>query len=95
MTDLATAQRERAAARDRVTRTLGEIQDRVNPKTVARNAARDLTDAGTAIAATGVETARRNPGALAGVTALAGLFLARHRIVALFRRARWYGTDRD
>jgi hypothetical protein len=28
----------------------------------------------------------RNPGAVAGATAVAGLFLARHRIASLFRR---------
>lgn len=28
----------------------------------------------------------RNPGAVAGVTAVAGLFLARHRLAGLFRK---------
>jgi hypothetical protein len=89
MTDpvsIAAAEAERDVARARVTRTLGELQDRLNPRTLARNAARDLTEAGGVIADKGAHTLKRNPGAVAGATAVAGLFLARHRIAGLFRR---------
>ncbi|TXC71119.1 DUF3618 domain-containing protein [Sphingomonas ginsenosidivorax] len=83
---LTQAEIERDAARARVTQTLGELQDRLNPRTLARNAARDLTEAGSVIADKGAHTLKRNPGAVAGATAVAGLFLARHRIAGLFRR---------
>lgn len=87
MTDsLAKAEIERDAARARVTQTLGDLQDRLNPRTLARNAARELTEAGGVIADKGAHTLKRNPGAVAGATAVAGLFLARHRIAGLFRR---------
>lgn len=82
------AKLNRAAARERVTQTLGKLQDRLSPKTIARNAGRDIADAGTAAIATSVDTVKRNPGAIAGASAVAGLFLARHRIAALFRRGK-------
>ncbi len=83
---LAQAERDRDAARAQVSQTLGQLQDRLNPKTLARNAARDLTEAGTVIADKSAHTLKRNPGTVAGATAVAGLFLARHRIAGLFRR---------
>ncbi len=83
---LAQAELDRDQARARVTQTLGQLQDRLNPKTLARNAARDLTEAGSVIADKGAHTLKRNPGTVAGATAVAGLFLARHRIAGLFRR---------
>ncbi|MEG3164305.1 DUF3618 domain-containing protein [Sphingomonas sp. PB2P19] len=84
--ELSQVERDRDAARARVARTLGELQERLNPKTLARKAARDLTEAGTVLADKSAHTLKRNPGTVAGVTALAGLFLARHRIFGLFRR---------
>lgn len=98
MTDspkLAQAKLNAAAARERVTQTLGQLQAKVSPKTLARNAARDLTDAGTAAASASVETVRRNPGIIAGATAVAGLFLARHRIAALFHREQTDAPEPD
>ncbi len=92
---LTQAEIERDAARARVTQTLGELQDRLNPRTLARNAARDLTEAGSVIADKGAHTLKRNPGAVAGATAVAGLFLARHRIAGLFRRKSRDQVDPD
>lgn len=89
------AELERDAARARVTQTLGDLQERLNPKTLARNAARDLTEAGSVIADKGAHTLKRNPGAVAGATAVAGLFLARHRIAGLFRRKSRDQVDPD
>lgn len=89
MTDspkVALAKLEVVAARERMARTLGDLQARISPKKLARNAARDLSEVGTAAATASVDTVRRNPGVVAGATAVAGLFLARHRITALFRR---------
>jgi len=94
-TPLALAEIERDLARERVMQTLGEVQDRLNPKTLARKAAQDLTEAGTAIADASMHTVKRNPGTVAGATALAGLFLARHRIAGLFRRKPRAANDPD
>ncbi|MCP3733797.1 DUF3618 domain-containing protein [Sphingomonas sp. RP10(2022)] len=85
-TRLAAAEVEAALARNRLSATLGKLQVRLNPRTLARTAARDVADKGSAAAQAGLDTAVRNPGAVAGATALAGLFLARHRIAHLFRR---------
>jgi hypothetical protein len=93
--DLAQAERDRDAARARVTQTLGALQDRLNPRTLALKAARDLTEAGTVLADKSAHTLKRNPGTVAGVTALAGLFLARHRIFGLFRRKSRDQVDPD
>ncbi len=92
---IAKAELDRDQARARVTQTLGQLQDRLNPRTLARNAARDLTEAGTVIADKGAHTLKRNPGAVAGATAVAGLFLARHRIFNLFRRKSRDHVDPD
>ena len=95
ITPLAQAEIDREIARSRVTRTLGQLQDRLNPRTLAQKAARDLSEAGTVLADKGAHTLKRNPGTIAGATALAGLFLARHRIAGLFRRKSRDETDPD
>lgn len=78
----ARTQVEKNVARRRLFDTWAVLQDKLSPRQIARRAARDAAEKGNAAA----EIARRNPGAAAGVTALAGLFLARHRIASLFRR---------
>jgi hypothetical protein len=83
---LAQAEIDAIAARERLSTTLATLQLRLNPKRLARLAMRDIADKGTVAAAAGVDGARRNPGTIAGVTALAGLYLARHRIAYLVRR---------
>lgn len=82
------AQAESAAARDRVARSLANVQAKMNPRRIARRAVRDVTDAGTNAAEIGIDTVRRYPITLTGAVAAAGLFLARHRIASLFRRIR-------
>lgn len=76
---LAAAEANALAARQRLSRTLTALQERLNPKRLAREAAHDVVDAGTVAA----DNARRHPGALAGAVAVAGLFLARHRVTTL------------
>lgn len=82
----AEAEAETKIARDRLSATLADLQERLDPRILARTAARDAQEAGERAARVGADTVRRNPGATAGLAALAGLFLARHRIAALFRR---------
>lgn len=81
---IAAAERDAAMAKERLTRTVAQLQDKLSPKQIARRAMSDATDRGNAA----VDTARRNPGATAGLVAVAGLFLARRRIASLFRRKR-------
>jgi len=83
---LAEAEAQAVLARERLSATIGKLQVKLNPKTLARQAARDVADKSGAAAQAGLNTAVRNPGAVAGATAVAGLFLARHRIASLFHR---------
>lgn len=87
MTDPATrllaAEADAALARERLSTTVGQLQARLDPQLLAR----DAQAVGTAAGLAAIDGARRNPGAVAGAVAAIGLFLARHRIGA-FRRHR-------
>ena len=80
--DLAEAERRAAAARDRLSTTVAQLQHRLDPKLLAREA----RDVGTAAALSGIDGARRNPGIVAGAVGVVTVLLARHRIARLFRR---------
>jgi hypothetical protein len=84
VTRLAAAEANATAARERLSATVTELQQRLNPRRLAREAVSDMADAGSLAA----DSAGRNPGALAGAVAIAGLFLARHRVAHLFGRPR-------
>ena len=85
-TDIVAAEARAAAARQRLTATAGELQERLAPQTLAREAADTLTDAGRKALDTGVETAKANPAATIGGGVLFALFLARRRLWSLVRR---------
>lgn len=88
MTDPATrllaAEADAALARERLSNTVGQLQDRLDPHLLAREA----QAAGAAAGRAAVEGARRNPGAVAGAVATVGLFIARHRLFGLWRHRR-------
>ncbi|WP_242095616.1 DUF3618 domain-containing protein [Sphingomonas sp. CROZ-RG-20F-R02-07] len=83
---LIAAEAEAAATRAKFNATLEAVQARLEPRRLARETMREVGDAGGVAAQRGIEVAQRNPGALAGAVAVAGLFLGRHRIAGLFRR---------
>ncbi len=76
------AERREAEARARLTASLQLLQSRLKPAALARDARLRITDA----ASTGAGAAKRNPLPVIGAGVAAGLFLARKRIVRLFRR---------
>jgi hypothetical protein len=80
--DLAEAERRAAAARERLSGTVAQLQSRLDPRQLAREA----KDAGTAAALAGVDGARRHPGIVAGAVGATTLLLARHRLMKLFFR---------
>ena len=82
----ARAEAEVEHARARASATLNRLQDRLNPRVLARRAALEAQDAGEKAARFGADALRRNPATCASIVAAAGLFLARHRIAKLFRR---------
>jgi ElaB/YqjD/DUF883 family membrane-anchored ribosome-binding protein len=75
--DLATAERRSEAARQRLASTLIELQARLNPRALAREAAQELKETGQELAREGLDAIKRHPLTLAGVLAAIGLFLAR------------------
>lgn len=75
--DLAVAKRRAEAARTRLAGTLVDIQARLNPKALAREAAQELKEAAQEIARDGLDSLKRHPITLAGATAALGLFFAR------------------
>jgi hypothetical protein len=93
VTRLAEAEAQAIVARERFARSAAALQERLEPRRLARDAAREMRQAGEDAARRTADGARRNPRALAGVVAVAGLFLARHRIASLFRRRKATGDD--
>jgi hypothetical protein len=75
--DLATAKRRAAAARARLTGTLVDLQARLNPKALMREAAHEVKEAAQELARDGLDTLKRHPITLAGATAALGIFFAR------------------
>ncbi|MET4896052.1 phosphatase [Sphingomonadaceae bacterium jetA1] len=73
-----------AEARERLNRTVGRLQARLEPQAIASQA----REAGLSAARSGVQIARSNPAAVAGGIAAIGLFLNRRRIARLFTRKR-------
>ncbi len=85
---LADAERDAAAARERLSSTVNTLQTKLDPKTLARTTVSEIADRGTAAAKAGVAGARRNPAIIAGVALIAGLFFARRPIAKAVRRGR-------
>jgi len=76
-TDLPAARRRAEAARKRLAGTLVDLQARLNPKALAREALGELKEAAQEIGRDGLESLKRHPLTLAGGAAAVGLLLAR------------------
>lgn len=83
MNDVTTAEARVAAARARLSGTVETLQIRLDPRTIARDTVESIADSGERAIRSGVDTARRNPGLIAGAAALIGLWLAREKVQAL------------
>jgi len=83
---LAIAEQRSEAARKRLATTLVEIQGRLNPRALAREAAQELRETGEELAREGLEAVKRHPLTVAGMVGAVGLFLARKPIRALIAR---------
>jgi ElaB/YqjD/DUF883 family membrane-anchored ribosome-binding protein len=75
--DLIAAKRDADAARARLAATLVDIQARLNPKALAREAAQELKEAAQELARDGLDSLKRHPLTLAGAMAAVGIFFAR------------------
>lgn len=83
MTEIEAAEARVATAKARLQQTVDALQERLQPRSIARSAA----EGGREALAAGAESARANPGKVAGAVALVTAVLARHRIAALLRKA--------
>ncbi|BCI69742.1 hypothetical protein SUS17_364 [Sphingomonas sp. S17] len=71
-----------AEARERLNRTAGRIQARLEPHALAAQA----KEVSLSAAKSGLDSAKNNPAAVAGGVAVLGLLLNRRRIARLFKR---------
>jgi hypothetical protein len=85
-TDILAAEARAAAARQRLTATVGELQERLAPQALAKDAVETLSDAGRKALDSGVETAKANPALVAGGAAALLAFFGRKRLWSLVRR---------
>ena len=75
--DLVFAKMRSVEARERLAGTLVELQARLNPKALAREAIQELKETGQEMAREGLEAAKRHPLTLAGAATAVGIFLVR------------------
>lgn len=84
--DIVAAEARAAAAKQRLTATAGELQERLALQALAKEAVGSLSDASRRALDTGVTQARANPAMAIGGAVLAVVFLGRRRLFSLFRR---------
>ena len=80
------ARREAERARKQLAGTLDEIEDRLNPASLADHAWSGVVEKGGEIADDAIAALRNRPAAAAGVLAAFGLFLARGPIISAASR---------
>lgn len=78
--ELAIAKSQAQTARQRLAGTLVELQARLNPKALAREAVQELKETGEEFARNGLDAVKRHPLTVGGIAAAIGLFLARRPI---------------
>ncbi len=85
--DSTSAAARSAAARQRLSRTLGDLQARLSPKALARDAVQELKETSQELAQEGVAAAKRHPLTIGGAAAGIILFLLRRPIGSFLRGA--------
>lgn len=86
--DPALARSQAEAARSQLTGTLVEIQARLKPNALAREAMGELKGTAQKLALSGAQGLKRHPLAVTGGVAALGLFLARGPLLRLFNAYR-------
>jgi len=82
--ELIDAEANARAAREALTTTLVEIQSRITPRALAREAIEEIRETGVELGRAAVGAARRNPGPLIAVVAAVLALLGRHQLAGLF-----------
>jgi hypothetical protein len=93
--EIARAKSEAEAARARLSATLGELQRRLKPHTLANNAWEDIKDKGGALADDAVEAVKARPVAAGAAVGAVLLFLARSPIKSAAIRLFGGGDQQD
>lgn len=81
--EIAAARIEAERARGRLIATAHELQERLSPKTIARDTWRSAKEKGADLAEDAVDAVRARPAATGGVLAAVALFLAREPLMDL------------
>ncbi len=81
--EVTAARIEAERARARLMATAHELQERLNPKTMARDAIQGAKEKGADLAEDAVDAVRAHPRAAGGAVAALALFLARNPIMGL------------
>lgn len=76
--DLERAKADALAARQHLAATMSEIQERLNPRVLLREAWAELRERGDQAAGDALEAMKNRPAATAGAAAAVGLLLLRH-----------------
>lgn len=84
--ELAAAEAKSRAARRQLTATMVDIQQRLNPRVLVREALSEAREAGSELLRAGLSQARQNPGPLIGIAAAVTAYLARDWFTAKVRR---------
>ena len=84
--ELARAEENSSLARKQLAGTMVALQSRLKPSALARDAVEELKEVAGEFAQAGLDTAKRNPLAVAGSVAALSAFFARKPIARLFRR---------
>lgn len=85
---VADAEARAAEARARLMGTLGEVQERLQPRNVLSEVAEGASNASRRALATTVDAAERRPAVAAGAATLAVALLVRKPLARLFKRGR-------
>ena len=85
-TNVAEAQLRANAAKAKLAGTVGELQERLHPRALVRDATQGMAESADKAARAGLETVRDNPGKAAGVAAVAIALLARNQIARFLRK---------
>ncbi|MBA3880569.1 MAG: phosphatase [Sphingobium sp.] len=82
--ELIEAEAKARAARDALTATLVEIQSRITPRALAREAIDEIRETGIEFGRAAVDAARRNPGPLLAILATVLALFGRNQLAGLF-----------
>jgi ElaB/YqjD/DUF883 family membrane-anchored ribosome-binding protein len=95
MTNVELAEARAKAARERLTKTINQLQYRLKPSTLAQGAIDNATESAKSIALKGAAEVRARPVAAAAVAGAVGLFLSRGWISRALTKRKKAANERE